>query len=49
VVHGDKSPVGDDTGDAEGTVRVGAGDEVFDGGGVEELDVRELEDFGEEG
>ena len=49
VVHSDESPVGDDTGDAEGSVWVGSGDEVFDCGGVEEFDVGEREHFGEEG
>jgi len=49
VVHGDEGPVGDDSGDAEGAVGVGTGNEVFDGGGVEELDVGELEDLGKEG
>lgn len=50
VVHGDEGPVGDDTGDADGAVgAVGAGDQVLDGGGVEELDVGEGEDLGEEG
>jgi hypothetical protein len=49
VVHGDESPVCDDTGDAEGAICIGASDEIFDRGGVEELDVGELEDLGEEG
>jgi hypothetical protein len=49
VVHGDERPVGDDAGDAEGAVVVLARDEVFDCGGVEEFDVGEGEDFGEEG
>ena len=50
VVHGYKSPVCDDTCDADLAVRAcGASDEVFDGGGVEELDVGERKDFGEEG
>jgi hypothetical protein len=48
-MHGDQGPVSNDSGDAEGTVGVGAGDEVFDGGGVEELDIGELENFGEKG
>jgi len=34
-VHGDESPVGDNTGDANAAVLVLAGDEVLDGGGVE--------------
>ena len=39
VMHGDERPVGDDAGDAKGAVRGAAGDEVFDGCGVElELD-----------
>jgi hypothetical protein len=35
VVHGDESPVGDNTGDADAAVGILAGDEVFDSGGVE--------------
>lgn len=49
MVHGDESPVCDDAGDTEGSIWLGAGDEVFDCGGVEELDIGEGEDFGEEG
>ncbi len=58
VVAGDEGPVCDDAGDAEGCWGIvvggggrgkGSGDEVFDGGGVEEFDVGEGEDFGEEG
>ena len=49
MVHGDESPVCDDTSDAEGSVWVGPGDEVFNRSGVEKLDVGEGEDFGEEG
>lgn len=53
VVHGDERPVGDDAGDLDGGGvggrGVGARDQVFDAGGVEELDVGEGEDFGEEG
>jgi hypothetical protein len=49
VVHGDESPVGDNTGDAEGAICVGTGDEVFDRRGVEEFDVREGENFGKQG
>lgn len=49
MVHGYEGPVGDHTGNAEGAVVVGAGDEIFDCGGVEELDVGKLEDSGEEG
>ena len=42
VVHGDEGPVGDDAGDAEFVhCGGGAGDEVFDGGGVEEFDIGE--------
>ncbi len=48
-MHGHQGPIRDDTGDAQGAVRVGAGDEVFDSGGIEELDVGEGEDLGEEG
>lgn len=50
VVHGDEGPVCHDAGDADGGgVRDGGGgarDEVFDCGGVEELDVGEGEDLG---
>lgn len=35
VVHGDESPVGDNTGNADTTVGVLASDQVLDGGGVE--------------
>lgn len=51
VVDGDEGPVCDDAGDADGGGGggEGPGDEVFDGGGVEEFDVGEGEDFGEEG
>jgi hypothetical protein len=35
VVHGDEGPVGYDAGDADAAVAVFAGDEVFDGGGIE--------------
>jgi len=35
VVHGHEGPVGDDAGDADAAVAVLAGDQVFDGGGVE--------------
>jgi hypothetical protein len=41
VVHRDKSPVGYDTGDTEGTIWVGTGDEVLNCGGIEELDIGE--------
>lgn len=47
--HGDESEVRDDAGDATSArdlrERVGARDEVLDGGGVEELDIRELRSF----
>ena len=51
VVHGDKGPVCYDAGDADGGGAGGEGpcDQVFDGCGVEELDVGEGEDLGEEG
>lgn len=47
VVLGDERPVGHDAGDADLTIN-SARDEVFDAGGVEELDVRLREDRGEE-
>ena len=51
VVHGHKGPVGHDSRDADlavfGIARR-ASDQVLDGSGVEKLDVREGEDFGEE-
>lgn len=50
VVHCDQSPVCDYTGDADilNAVCAGTGDQVLDAGGVEEFDVGEGEDFGEE-
>lgn len=48
VVHRDKSPVGDDTGDADALLG-GTGDEVLDAGGVEQLDVGKLQDLGQDG
>lgn len=48
MVHGYERPVCDDTSDTKRAIGVLAGDEVFDCGGVEEFDVREREDFGEE-
>lgn len=47
-----KSPVGDDTGDLDFldvTAGAGAGHQILDASGVEELDVGEGEDLGEEG
>ena len=42
VVHGDEGPVGYDTSDADLPIRAsGAGDEVLDGCGVEELNIGE--------
>ena len=49
VVHGDEGPVCDNSGDADGSIGGLAGDEIFNSGSVEEFDVREGEDFGEEG
>jgi hypothetical protein len=34
-VHGDESPVGDHTGDANATISILAGDEVLHSGGIE--------------
>lgn len=52
VVHGDQGPVGDDTSNAHsiGVLLGGsrAGDQVLDGGSVEELDVGELEHLAQE-
>jgi hypothetical protein len=48
VVHGNECPVGNHACNTESTVVVLAGDKVFNGGGIEELDVWECEDFGEE-
>ena len=49
VVHGDESPVGDDTGDAELTIRPRrASDEVLNSRGVEKLDIGEGQDFAEQ-
>ena len=49
VIEGDEGPVGNDAGDAESAVGLRTGDEVFDAGGIEELDVGKGEDFGHEG
>lgn len=52
VVEGDERPVRNHASDTDGFgVRVccGAGNEIFDAGGVEEFHVREGDDFGEEG
>lgn len=49
VVHGDERPVGNHTSDTDGlgvAVSAGAGDKVFDAGGVEELHVGEGDYFG---
>lgn len=48
-MHGYESPVCDNTSNAKGTIGVLAGNQVFDSGGVEELDVGEGENFGEKG
>lgn len=44
-----QSPVGDNTGDLDGAVLTGTGDEVLNGSGIEELDVGELQDLAEKG
>ena len=49
VVHSNEGPVRDDTGNADVTVGHLAGDEILNGGGVEELDVGKGEDFGQRG
>ena len=49
VIQSDEGPIGDNTGDAESAIGLGTRDEVFDAGGVEELDVGKGEDFGHEG
>lgn len=51
VMHRDQRPVCDYTGDADilNTVCAGAGDQVLDSGGVEEFNVGEGENLGEEG
>lgn len=49
VMHGYQGPVCDDTCDADGSVWVGASDQVFDCCGVEELDVWEGQHLGKEG
>ena len=56
VVHSDQRPISDHARDADAAAHLGArgldvraGDEVLDGGGVEELDVGEAQDFREEG
>jgi hypothetical protein len=45
VMHGDKSPVGDYTGNAEIALGVLASDQILNGSGVEELNVRETQDL----
>lgn len=47
VMHRHERPVGDDAGNADGSVGCLAGDEVFDGGGVKELDIGKGQNFGE--
>jgi len=49
VVHADQGPVGDNTGNSDVSICVLASDEILNSGGVEELDVGEGEDLGEEG
>jgi hypothetical protein len=53
VVHRNESPVGDNTSDADcvgvARCRGWAGDEVLDSCGVEQLDVGELQDLGQQG
>ncbi len=51
MMHGDKSPVGHNTGNSNAIWNTlsRASDEVFDSSGIEELDVRERKDFGKEG
>jgi len=49
VVHSNEGPVCDDTGNADITVGHLAGDEILNGGGVEELNVGKGEDFGQKG
>lgn len=49
VVHSHEGPVGDDPGNTDIPVGQLAGDEVFNGGGVEKLDVGKGEDFGQNG
>jgi len=47
-MHRNKRPVCNDTSDAEGTIGSLAGNEIFNGSCIEELDVGKGEDFGEE-
>jgi hypothetical protein len=51
MMHGDKSPVGHNTGNANAVWGTWgrASDEVFDSSGIEEFDVRERKNFGKEG
>lgn len=49
MVHGDESPVGDNSGHAEVSVLILAGNQVLNGGSVEKLDVGELKNLGEKG
>jgi len=51
MMHGDKSPVGHNAGNANAVWGTWsrASDEVFDSSGIEEFDVRERKNFGKEG
>ena len=49
MVHGDKSPVGNNSCNAKRSIRGLTGDEIFDCRGVEKLDVGKGEHFREEG
>jgi hypothetical protein len=45
VVHGDESPVRDDTSNPNGAIGSRTGDQVFDGCSIKKLDIGELEDL----
>lgn len=49
VVHGDQCPVRHDARQTDPAVIVDTSDEILDGRGIEQLDIRKLEDFGQEG
>lgn len=47
-MHRDKGPIGDDTSNADISIRISPSDQVFDCRGIEKLDIRKGEDLGQE-
>jgi hypothetical protein len=45
MVHSDQCPVSDNSSDADLAISCRTSDEIFNGGGIEKLDVRELENL----